>query len=338
MSTMSGPPTPETSRAFTRLVEIVLAVHADSAGQADEQRKSRIGLLIERQVAGLDPTSRTDTLRRFSALLSDAQSGLRAAAGAVDADVRSDAGATDADAIVGRLITLVPSLTPAQRAVTARRLRDSGLGQPGSATDLPGAGSAALAAALHGAGPKSAGLDAIDTQRALDAAALLVEFVASLDQLVWNTWKAVSPDSSFKRGVPIRSVLAGFVSSEGSVQHAAVRSDLERLRRLTAALTAAVGQAGRQYAQRHQQRFAPVEIERAVRDEGGWNAEARCWEKYRKLAAANDVEAMQSELMSAVAAFAEALLRGTTGPAGSIGDGATLGQGHSGQGDGGARG
>lgn len=317
------------------MLDSVLSLHAGSAGQTEEQRRSRLGLAIEREVGGLDPSSRTETLRRFAAMLSDAQSGLRAVAGAVETGGRDDAGAADADALVGRLIALVPGMTPAQRAVTERRLRDSGLGRSWAAAEASGSRSAALAEALHGAGSKSDHPTTIDTQRALDAAALLVEFVASLDQLVWNTWKAVSPDSPVKRGAPIRSVLARFFSDDDAAQHAALRADLERLRRLTAALTAAVGQAGRQYAQRYQQRFAPTEIERAVRDEGGRNAEARCWSKYKTLAAAYDVEAIRSELMSAVAAYAEALLRGS---APATGDGVPRAQAPGGQDGVGSRG
>jgi hypothetical protein len=78
-----------------------------------------------------------------------------------------------------------------------------------------------------------------------------------------------------------------------------------------------VGQAGRQFAQRHLERFAPVEIERAARDGGPRNLEARAWQKYQELAAPLDADAIQREVMAALVAYAEALLRnvpGTTVP------------------------
>lgn len=284
-------------------------MHADGMAQPADQRRQRLAVLIEREAAEHGVEGRGESLRLLSSLLSDAQAALRSVAGSMGDTDQSLASATDAGALVGRLVELAPSLSAGERAVVVRRLRDAGLAErsgSGAAADpgLSAAQTAGLVAALQ-----HRGAEPVDPARVVQATIRLVEFVASLDQLVWNTWKAISPESAIKRGTPIRAALEKYICGEDAAA-SSLPQDLERLRQVTAALTAAVGQAGRQFAQRHQQRFAPAEIERAARDEGTWNVEARSWAKYQQLAAVNDVESMQLEIMAAVAAYAEALLRG----------------------------
>jgi len=295
-------------------------MHGEPAGHDHAHQGSRLALLIERDVAALPADQRSDTLRGLSGLLSEIQGAIKqtVGSGSAEAELASSAAMSDPNSLAARLAALVPSMTPAQRSVAQRQLREAGLlespagSKPtgGSTCVWPQPQAKALAENLQHKPD-----DELDAARVLEATQLLIDFVASLDQLVWTTWKAVAPESAVKRPAPLRPTLTRFVVGDAEPSAAQLKHDLERLRQVTAALTAAVGQAGRQFAQKHVERFSPTEIARAARDEGSWNVEGRCWKKYQQLAAASDVEATQRELMAAVAAYAESLLRGVSGVA-----------------------
>ena len=159
----------------------------------------------------------------------------------------------------------------------------------------------------------------IDPARAAAICAALIDFAASLDTVVWSAWRAVAPASSIKRAETIRASLGRAASGEAGADLDAAR-DLELLRQLAAALIAGIGQAGRQFAQRHAERFAPTQIEAAAKmsSSRGFadlvaSHETRCWRKYTELASASDAASVERELLGAVAAFAESLLRGASG-------------------------
>lgn len=155
----------------------------------------------------------------------------------------------------------------------------------------------------------------VDAASAYELAAMLAELAASLDQVVWSTWKIVSPSSPLKRSAPAKVVMAKFASGDPGVTREQLRQDLDRLRQLTAALTASVGQAGRVYAQKHLDKLAPQEVEKLAKLSAGAGGvlvghEVRCWRKYVELAGAQDAQAIERELLGAMSGYAESLLKG----------------------------
>jgi hypothetical protein len=171
-----------------------------------------------------------------------------------------------------------------------------------------------LAAALQLAPGES-----ISPEAAARIAALLVDFASSLDAVGWSAWRAVAPNSSIKRGEPIRQSLARLARNEPDAAATAAR-DVELLRQLAAALIAGIGQAGRQFAQRQAERLAPAQIESAAKMASSRGLadlmishEAKCWRKYVELASGSDAAAVERELLGAVASFAESLLKGAGG-------------------------
>ena len=155
----------------------------------------------------------------------------------------------------------------------------------------------------------------VDAASAAELAAMLVEFATALDQVVWSTWKIVSPSSPLKRTTPAKTAMAKFASGDPSTTREQVRQDLERLRQLTAALTASVNQAGRVYAQKHVETFAPAQIEQLAKVSGGTSGvlvghEVKCWRKYVELAAPQDAQTIERDLLGAMSGYAESLLKG----------------------------
>lgn len=157
----------------------------------------------------------------------------------------------------------------------------------------------------------------VDQASVCELAAMLVEFAASLDQVVWSTWKIVSPNSSLKRATPAKVAMARFASGDPGLTREQIRQDLERLRQLTAALTASVNQAGRVYAQKHLDKLAPAEIEKLAKLSSGAGGvlvghEVKCWRKYVELAGPLDAQAIEREMLGAMSGYAESLLKGLT--------------------------
>ena len=177
-----------------------------------------------------------------------------------------------------------------------------------NAPSSPGDPASALRSAL-GQSPGAT----IDAASAMDLAAMLAEFAASLDQVVWSTWKIVAPNSPLKRSSPARVSMSRYVAGEPGATREQVKQDLERLRQLTAALTAAVGQTGRVFAQKHVEKFAPGEIEHMAKASAGSvlvGHEVKCWRKYVELAGPQDAQAIEREILGAMAGYAESLLKG----------------------------
>lgn len=157
----------------------------------------------------------------------------------------------------------------------------------------------------------------VDPARALALAALACEFVAALDQFVWNTWQGMSGDDgaapAMKRPAPLQQSMAKFAAaSQGAPDPAQLKHDLEKLRQLTAALVAGVVNSGRAFAIKHAQKLAPTEIESMVGLARGLlvSGEAQCWRKYQELAGPMDAAVIEKELQSALVAYVQSLLKG----------------------------
>lgn len=232
---------------------------------------------------------------------------------------------TDPKVLIAQLAELASGMSAQERQSIADELHKAGFGSEpsgganggggaaggGGTAALPEAPARAVQQAL-GHGPR----DGLDVARLLELEALLIEFAGSLDQVVWNTWKAVAPTSAIKRTNSVKVTMAKFAAGDQEIQRAQVKQDLERLRQLTAALTASVNQAGRSFAQRHIERFAPTEIESMARMSSAGllvGHEVKCWRKYVELAGPVDAQAIERDLHTAIATYAESLMKGVGG-------------------------
>jgi hypothetical protein len=149
--------------------------------------------------------------------------------------------------------------------------------------------------------------------RTLELAAELADFGSRLDQLAWNTWRTINPRSRVRRPGELLKTMARFVQGDQDVGRGQVKQDIEALRRLIAALISSVNQAGRQFAQKHVEKYAPTEIEASARP-GKKMLEAievACWRKYIELAGQMDAASIEGELLLAIASYAEPLIIGT---------------------------
>lgn len=308
---MSSDGTDETTGRVAAAANRLRAVQADFADGDGPGRRDFLLEEIDRAVASVLPGER----RAFLEKLQDRfpswdQVDVRAPAKPPAAQSAGDAKELrDWTFLVGRLAELAPALSAADRAAAADRLAAAGLGGAGG-----GGWSPQHAAALK-AKMQLEGDEQVNPNRAAELIDLMYEVAGGLDQLAWNTWKQIAPQSPTKRSAtPLPRVLARFAAGDPEVPRAVATAEVGRLRRLVAALISSVGQVGGKFARDYCGQFAPTQIEDVVKAQGGGgglfsNAKGKFWDQYVQMSAARDPASVEHEFVTAFAEYAELLMK-----------------------------
>lgn len=206
--------------------------------------------------------------------------------------------------LVRQLVKNADKMTPEQRQSAGERLAAAGIAPPGVGA-VPAEAVARVKAVLQLDASKQA-----DVGRMLETLAITAEQVLSLDRLVWTTWQQMAPGSAQKRRQGLAEVLSKYVAGGGEVGREQVAADLGRFRQLSAALMASIAQAGEQ-AYRQMSKMSPSQVEHVAKAEKKWNetVELACWRKYQEMAGRLDQATVESEVIKAMATFAEGLMR-----------------------------
>lgn len=210
------------------------------------------------------------------------------------------------EAMLDRLLEVLPGLEAPQRAALVERLKHAGLiqQQTGDGVQVP----PELNKRLGLAGEPS-----FNGERAGKAMALLLDMVLTMDQLVWTLWKQLAPKSSIRREVDLGKLSGEYLTGSAEVSTAQVMQGLERTRKMVAGLLGAVGRAGGAYARERARLFDPTAIEADARSEKKWNEslEYACWRKYVQLCKEYGAEpVIEKGIQEAVAKAAENLIMG----------------------------
>jgi len=284
-------------------------VLVDFADEPEQLRQEYIDEQIERSLAKIVPEHRKafleELMARFPSWDTRVEVGL-AKAESVERSTSDRRELQDPNFLVARLIQLGPSLSQQDRQVLIERLREAGLAGGGE-SGWPAETCAELQSALQ---LKS---DApMDSFRAMELTCMLADFAARLDQLVWNTWRAIHPHSDRRRPNPLRDLMGQLLRADMDVSRGQVKENLDRLGGLIAAITSAVRQAGR-HASQYLARLSPSEIEHmAEMESGGFltSKEVKCWRKYVELSAALTADIVEDEIREAIAKHVESLMKG----------------------------
>jgi len=283
-------------------------VQSDFADEPEQVRKDYLSDEIQRALGTLIPNERKaflDELKQYFPTW-DAKVEVRIEKAPVQ--TKTDQGELkDPGFLVSRLAELAPQLNEQQKRAIIEKLRQVGLA-PSAVMGWPEQPAAALRAKLQ-AQPK----DALEPGHVLELLTLCVELTASLDQVVWTTWRTIAPKSAIRRPAGLIKNMARFAAADADVPRGQVSHDLERLRQLVAAVVAAIGNAGRQFAHNYATKFSPTEIEGlAAMERGGMlvSKEVKNWRKYVELSAGRDEATIESEIMQAIADYAESLMKG----------------------------
>jgi hypothetical protein len=210
--------------------------------------------------------------------------------------------------LVDELFSRVNELSNDDKSELAARMESIGLtGAPGHGPSLP--------SELRG----KLGLtpdQPLDEERLCKLLAALLEMVAGLDQLTWNLWKTIAPQSVVRRdsGEASRRVFGRYLAGDREVATLQISQMLERTRQLLAGLLSAIGPAGETYARNHLETFAPEKIRATV--EGGSsgflsNLEQKCWRRYVALANELNGPAVEKQIVDAIVGYTEQIVLGS---------------------------
>ena len=178
----------DSSRLVAATVNRLRLIQVDFADQPADVRENYLTDEVEHALAKLLPDQRPSFLQELKERFPTWDGNVEVGGPSQSSATRSASDAKDLQDytfLISRLIALAPSLTEEQRKTATARLKDVGLAESGND---PGEWPAQPAKVLK----TKLGLtdkDKIDATRLLEMTAELVAFAASLDQLVWATWK-----------------------------------------------------------------------------------------------------------------------------------------------------
>jgi len=284
-------------------------IQIDFADESPETRRGYLSEEIERALDQVVPDQRhgflADLLERFPTWDPNIELG-RIEEQVVSRSEFDERELQDASFLVTRLTALAPSLSDAERQAVTERLREAGLA-PRSEGGWPEEGVQHIRETLQVAREEE-----LAPERVLELLAVVADFAASLDQLVWRAWQRLAPKSTFRSTTPLRTIFNKFATGDQGTPRGQLVHDIRKLRQLVAALVSAAGMSG-QFATRYVARFAPGEIETLVGMEGGGffvAKEVKCWRRFAEMAKEISDAAVEQEIRQQVAEFAESLMRG----------------------------
>ncbi len=212
-------------------------------------------------------------------------------------------------ALAKALTGMLPNLSAEQIEAVSGQLAEGGLlaaAAPGEPAVLP----AELLQRLEKLAPGKP----LDPRRALRALNVLLEFSLSLDQLVWQVWKAVAPKSVIHKGDgrfgDLRQCLGPYLTGDPEVSTEEVRQIVEKDRKLVAGLLGALGMVGETYAEKFLERLSPEAIREAAAAEPGVFIEVKCWRKYNAIFAEMNGPAIEKDVLNTIRKSTEKLILG----------------------------
>ena len=157
----------------------------------------------------------------------------------------------------------------------------------------------------------------LDQARALRILDVLIEFVCSLDQLVWQVWKNIAPKSLIRHETgkhgDFRKTLGPYLTGDPEVSTEQIKQLVNKTRKLVAGLMAAMATVGEIQTQKFLDRLSPDAIRKQAEAEPGVfeSIEKKCWRKYSAVFGEMNEAAMEREILDAIKKYTEKLVLGT---------------------------
>lgn len=224
--------------------------------------------------------------------------------------------------LVDRLIEMAPLMGEDQRQSIAARLQACGLlaaplPDDDSSEEISGGDDLVLPQRLKDIIRyimRNAGIKKLDLARSMKLILLLIIYIGNADDLIWKAWKTIAPRSPVRRPCELRKLILQYISGDKEVQGTDVKGQIENLQRLSAAIIAAVGQAGSNLSRTHLSKFSPQEIQAKVGLEGGnvlASQEFKCWNRYQKMARDLEEDVIEHAIRESIATYTEAIISKT---------------------------
>ena len=287
-------------------------IQADFSESSPEERQSYIEQEIRKAVEDILPEQRASYLEALDTHfpLGDTL-GAPAIRGSSDSAQASAPVDLSPEALVDRLVKLAPALSRGTLLNLGTRLQGAGFveSRPAAMGEEP-------PPEFQQRFPLQQG-QSIDIQRLFKYTLQLSEFVASMDKLAWNVWRAIAPKSKIRKDTSatgdFRNSSIAYLAGDSEVSIVQIAQITAKLRQLLAGRITASGPAGRSLAQQRQHDLSPAAIKEMAAMESGMftSVEQKCWRKYVELSAEMTEDVMEAKIQVAIAQYAEDLMRGT---------------------------
>jgi hypothetical protein len=251
-------------------------IQTDFADQSEQVRKEYLQDEVQSALAGIVPEQRQVFLEQLQerfptwdrVAFTPAAAAAGGGGGGDGATARSSFDQKelkDWTFLLSKLLELAPTLPLQARQTIAQQLAGAGLTPPNLGGVSPQR-AASLKAKLQ-----LAPNETVQPDRGAELLEMLSEFAVRLDTLMWNTWKQIASQSDIKRAsaATLQKVIGRFAAGDQNVPSGQVLADVDRLRKLTAAMISAVGQVGRKFGEDQVNQFSPAQIEDLVKAQGG---------------------------------------------------------------------
>lgn len=308
-------PGPERAMQVAEVANRLRMMQIDCAGMTPQERQAFFGDVIDKALSAVVPSERGPFLEalqsKFPAWNGQTQPTAQAAARPQEIN-REAPDLKNPGFVLARLLELVPMLSPDDKRAVVAELQKAGLPVGGGAT----AGVPEDISKFFKDTMKYPGTQRLDPARLLTLLPVMIELTCGLHQFVWTAWRTMAPNSDLRPAlVSLQAAITRFAAGDPNATQDHLAKELTKLRQLTAALVAAVGETGRQFATHHCAKFSPAEIEAVVRMEGGGGilrrpSEKDFWNKYKDLFGELGEETIDGEIRETIAKHVELLMKG----------------------------
>jgi hypothetical protein len=299
-------------------------MQVDCAGLTPQERQQFFSDVIDKAMAAVVPGERAAFLEalqaRFPAWNGQTQPSASAAASAQRQGQPAAAEAPelrDPKFLLNRLLEMAPTFSPDDQKYVVAQMQKAGLpvGGGNSAAPAPVAGVPDEVVKWFRESFKLQGTQRLDAARLMGLLPVVLELTCGMHQFVWTAWRTLAPNSELRPAlVSLQSAVTRYAAGDPGVTLEQLSREMTKLRQLTAALVAAIGETGRQFATNHCAKFSPNEIEAIVRMEGGGGLlggkEKKYWEKYKALFGEQGEETVEGEIRETIAKHVELLMKG----------------------------
>ena len=288
------------------------------ASLADDDAGARRDYLaeeIEREIRAIPDSRRKTYLEALADRFPQGEGA--ASAGALPQTAPQNPVDVSPESLVNQLAALARSLPEDERYALSSQLRNAGFAVE---VQVPGAGETTDEIPVElqrrlGLDPKQK----LDRKRAIRLMAGLIDLVVTMDQVAWDLWKHLAPESRVqRRSGDFRKGAALFVVGDPEVNLSQMTDLLGKTRQLIAGLMAALGTAGKIFATQHLTRFSPAGIQEEANKEPGFfiGPEQKCWRKYKEVFGEINGAVIEQEIAAIIAKYTEELILGAGRPGG----------------------
>lgn len=283
-------------------------LQADLAEADAETRRAVIADEIRAALEQVIPQERELFLHaieeRFPAWEAEGMTPSSAAAPAPSLSATDMAEANDPGWLIRQLQKVAPRMTAEQRLKAAAQLESAGI-TTGGAAGVSEEALDRLRASMQ-LSPEAS----VDMERLVGLIPAVLEKIANIDDIAWKNWGKLSGNSRQRGHSNIPRLMGQFVSGDERVGSLQVSEELERFRRLVAALIVTLSHSG-DAAYEQMQKLHPDNVTRIVG--GGLMAESKCWRKYCEIASSSiDPTLVTVETLRILAEVVNNILGGKT--------------------------